>query len=162
MHFRCRCFLIALIAFTCDINAVEYSKSKDDFSNGTIHSVAALSDDARAKILISCFPENRLEVQLATSEVIFPDDTSKRFDRMFVSVTHKFDSAKKAETTNWSMNIMKYNNAWYTGDIVRFIAEAFDASVLALRLDKRNEVYKFDFNRAGAQLRNVVGACIKK
>ena len=104
------------------------------------------------------FGLEKIQVQLITSIVIFPDDSND--SGMTVVITHKFDTATAAHRTTWDMNMMKYKNAWYSGNGVDFIIESVNSKTLALKLDKNGDVFKFDFSNAKDDLLKVARACI--
>ena len=153
-----RLLITAALLLGCNLALAEYSKSKDDFSNGYIHKFRKDSNDGNAAILISCFPSKEIQVQLVTSVVIFPDDSND--SGMVVVITHKFDTAPKAHRASWDMNMMKYNNAWYSGSAMNFLTEAIKSETLAIRLDKNGDVFKFDLSNEKGNLIKVGKACI--
>lgn len=153
-----RCLLAATL-FALQPNvlaAVKYVEKPDDFSNETLRAVIVTSVNGRAAISLSCVPE-KLTVQFNTLDVIFPDDASG--DHMKVSVTHKFDNAPEARTTNWAMPLMKYKRAWYQGDSAAFLGEALRAAKLALRLNRNATIYRFGFDEATEHLKRMVKGC---
>lgn len=139
---------------------ITYSEKEDDFSNEKIYSLKIPSEKGEsATIFISCYPESKLNVQLAITGTMFPDDTSG--GGMIISTTHKFDKAEKAITSDWYMNLMKYKNAWYQGDKVEFAKEAARSNQLNIRLNKRSDVFRFPLTDAGvaAHLKNILKSC---
>jgi hypothetical protein len=149
-----------LIPFSASA-AVTYSESPDDFSNGTVFTVKVTTQiNGPATLFISCYPEHKLDVQLAISGTMFPDSVTE--GGMLVSTTHKFDKAKVATTSDWFMNIMKYENSWYQGDKAAFIASAISSEALNIRLNKRNDIYKFGLKGAAAKLQVILSKCGEK
>jgi hypothetical protein len=140
---------------------VEYTESGDDFSNEKIYSLKIPSEKGQsAVVFISCYPENKLNVQLAITGTMFPDDTAD--GGMIISTTHKFDKAEKAITSNWFMNLMKYKNAWYRGDVLQFTKDAIRSNQLNIRLNKRNDIFKFPLKGSADHLHKILSNCGKK
>lgn len=152
--------LVLALALTA-INAhseVTYSEKEDDFSNEKVYTLKIPSEKGEsALIFISCYPESKLDVQLAITGTMFPDDTSD--GGMIISTTHKFDKAEKAITSDWYMNLMKYKNAWYQGDKVEFAREAAKSSQLNIRLNKRNDIFRFPLKGTAVHLKNILKSC---
>lgn len=128
---------------------VRYEESKDEFSTNTYRRISLLtSDTAPALLIITIYSNAISEIQLVTKNVIFPDDTTENMDGMKVSVTYKFDNIDRAEQAFWHMNMMRYKNAWYQGEHIRFLDEATKSEYLSIRLDKSGDVYRFNLTEA--------------
>lgn len=151
-----RVILFIVFALHCSAGFAEYAVQKDDFSNELVHVFSVGSTDNRAVIHVSCFPSG-LEIQLATDSVIFPDTSDA--SKMQVYVMHKFDTAKKPHLSAWDMNLAKYNNAWYEGDVVVFFEEAIPAKTLAIKLQKSGDIFRFNFSNTKSDLYKVGKAC---
>jgi hypothetical protein len=137
---------------------VEYSETADDFSNEKVYSLRIPSDKGEsAVIFVSCYPENKLNIQLAISGTMFPDDTID--SGMIISTTHKFDKADKAVISDWYMNLMKYKNAWYQGDKVEFAKHVGSSNQLNVRLNKRNDIFKFPLNGTTVHINKILEKC---
>src|SRR5690554_3142917 len=140
---------------------ITYSEKEDDFSNEKIYSLKIPSEKGEsATIFISCYPESKLNVQLAITGTMFPDDTAD--GGMIISTTHKFDKAEKAITSNWFMNLMKYKNSWYRGDILEFSKDAIRSNQLNIRLNKRSDIFKFPLKGSAVHLTKILANCGKK
>jgi hypothetical protein len=153
----------ALFAFFCNLAfaEVQYTEKEDDFSNDKVYSLKIPSIKGEsAVIFISCHPKNKLDVQLAITGTMFPNDAVG--GGMIISTTHKFDKAEEAITSDWFMNLMKYKNAWYRGNKVEFAKSAIVSDQLSLRLNKRNDIYKFKLNDTAVHLQKILGACGEK
>ncbi|MEQ6918748.1 hypothetical protein [Halomonas aquatica] len=153
--------LIVSITFASSAIAnpnLEFSERGDDFSNKVISTLrVSTSDTSAASLYLSCNPAEGLSVQLATRDVMFPDDLPDNYMR--ISTTHKFEEAPKADTTYWMMNMMKYKNSWYRGNQRAFIEQAARSSQLNLRLNRQGTVYRFDLNGATPPLKKILERC---
>lgn len=154
--------VLTILLFAFDAYSdVEYTESDDDFSNKKIYSLKIPSDKGQsAVVFISCYPENKLNVQLSITGTLFPDE--KANGGMLISTTHKFDKADKAITSNWFMNLMKYQNAWYRGDLLEFSKDTLRSNMLNIRLNKRNEILKFPLQGSAFYLDKILSNCGKK
>src|SRR5690554_1564122 len=154
--------IFTLLLFAINAHSdVEYTETTDDFSNEKIYSLKIPSDKGpSAVVFISCYPENKLSVQLAITGTMFPDDTAD--GGMIISTTHKFDKAEKAITSNWFMNLMKYKNSWYRGDILEFSKDAIRSNQLNIRLNKRSDIFKFPLKGSAVHLTKILANCGKK
>ena len=151
---------LLLVPFSA-LGAVTYSENADDFSNGTVSTVKITTRvNEPATLFVACYPGNKLDIQLAISGTMFPDSAAG--GGMLISTTHKFDKANAAITSDWFMNIMKYENAWYRGDKAAFVRSAIISSALNIRLNKRNDIYKFDLKDAAAKLQIILRKCGEK
>lgn len=149
---------ITLAASSVAYANIEFQERGDDFSNEVVSTVRIeTSDTAPATLFLSCNPAEGLSVQLATRNVMFPDDLQG--NRMRISTTHKFEEAPEAATTHWAMNMMKYKNSWYQGNQRAFIKEAAESTQLNLRLNKVGSVYRFSLRGAGDHLRMILSRC---
>lgn len=141
--------------------AATYKETPDDFSNDVIYSLTIPSLKGGSTILIvACQPKNKLNIQFATTKTMFPDDTSS--EGMIISTTHKFDKAEEAITSNWHMNMMKYNNSWFSGNKPDFINDAIRSNQLNLRLNKRSDVFKFSLKGTASNLKKIIAKCSQK
>lgn len=139
-----------------DSNDVRYEEGKDEFSTNTYHRVSLLTSDAApATLFITVYSNATTEIQLATKNVIFPDDTTSDLSRMKLSVTYKFDNSDRTDKSFWLMNVMKYHNAWYQDDHVCFLDEAIRSDRLSIRLDKSGDVYRFNLAKAKIYLAKI-------
>lgn len=140
---------------------VEYTESSDNLSNEKTYSLKIPSDKGQlAVVFISCYPENKLDVQLEIFGTMFPDDTVD--DGKIISTTHKFDKAEKSITSNWFMNRMKYKNAWYRGDVLEFAKDTIRSNQLNIRLNKKNDIFKFPLKGSAVHLNKILSNCGKK
>jgi len=147
-----------IILSSLAIADAELTVTQDDFSNAKITTLRINSMEENASSLfISCRPESGIDIQLAFNGTIFPDDLTD--NGMKVGITHKFDTANQSYTTDWHMNTMKYENAWYQGDKGRFLDEAAKAGQLNLRLNQNGDVVRFGFSDAVAHVAAVRTAC---
>ena len=71
-----RLIICISIVLSCASSVAEYIVVKDDFSNGLIHKFYKDSTDNKSVIMISCLASKKIQVQLITSIVIFPDDSN--------------------------------------------------------------------------------------
>lgn len=152
--------LILLIIFLSPyaLAEVEYVESGDDFSNGKVYTLKiSTAINEPAIMYLSCYPNNKLSIQLAPSEVMFPDSSDE--NGMKISTTYKFDKAASASTSNWHMNMMKYYSSWYDGDKVSFINSAIRSTKLNVRLNKRNDIFKFNISDASKHLKKILNKC---
>jgi len=58
--------------------------------------------------------------------------------------------------------MMKYENSWYQGDKADFVKSAITSGALNIRLNKRNDIYKFGLKGAAANLRVILSKCGEK
>lgn len=137
---------------------VKYTETEDDFSNKKIYSLKIPSDKGEsAAIFVSCYEQNRLDIQLAVTGTMFPDDTKD--GGMIISTTHKFDKSETAVTSYWYMNLMKYKNSSYQGDKIDFARGIAFSDYLNIRLNKRNDVFKFPLKGASDYVKKIVKNC---
>jgi hypothetical protein len=80
---------------------------------------------------------------------------------MWVQVTHKVDSAPKASTNKWRMNMMKYQDAWLAKGAVELIREMQSGEQLSIRLDRNGTVFRFSLKESNDHLRTITAACVK-
>lgn len=160
MKYRMFLGLFLMVLSSLALAEVQYTESKDDFSNGTVFTLKIPSIEGESAVLfVSCRPENELSIQLAITGTMFPNEMKN--GGMVISTTHKFDKSEEAVTSDWFMNIMKYKNSWYTGDKVEFAKSAIVSNQLNLRLNKRGDVYKFRLDGTAAHLKKLLAACGK-
>lgn len=155
-----RTLITTLLVFACSstLADVQYTETKDDFSNDTVYSVRiTTTQNEPAVLFLSCYPGNKLDIQLAIAGTMFPDDVTDR--GMLISTTHKFDKAESAVTSNWFMNLMKYENSWYRGDEVEFIKDAMRSNQLNIRLNKRNDIFRFGLKGTAVHLKKILNEC---
>ncbi len=154
-------YIIVSMLMTFSVQAfgeVNYTESKDDFSNDIVYSLKiSTSKNKPAAIFMSCYPGGKLNIQLAINGTMFPDTTSD--GGMLISTTHKFDKAENSITSNWFMNMMKYKNSWYQGEKVEFINDAIKSNQLNIRLNKRNDIFKFSLKGIATHLRKIQSKC---
>lgn len=152
--------LVLLLIPSCAFSEVKYLESKDDFSNGTIYELKiSTTKNKPALLLISCYPQNKLNVQLATLRTMFPDSSNNA--GMGISITYKFDKTENAITSDWFMNLMKYKNTWHLGDKAVFIRNAIKSDWLNMRLNKTNDIFKFELKESNAHLNKILKMCSK-
>lgn len=157
---------IVLIAFSSAYaKDYKYTEAKADFSND-IERTLKIDSFNRAmhnsSLFISCNSGKKLGIQLASGVVIFPDTDIK--DRnMTVKITYKFTEAEKAVTSKWSMNFMKYKNAWYDGNKKKFLSNALTSKQLNLKLDFNGDVFKFKLSEElKNHIKEIQNACYPK
>lgn len=137
---------------------VELQEKSDDFSNEIISSLrVGTTDTYPASLIFSCNPDTGLSVQLATEDIMYPDEAHR--DKMVISTTHKFVEAPESATTYWSMKLAKYKNSWYQGDPRDFIIEAAESSQLNMRLNRIGTVYLFRLEGTAENLRKILRRC---
>ncbi|WP_277810043.1 hypothetical protein [Chromohalobacter canadensis] len=137
---------------------VEFQEKGDDFSNEIVSSLrVGTTDTSPAVLILSCNPATGLNVQLATEDVMYPDEARK--DQMNISTTHKFEEAPEAATTYWAMKIAKYKSSWYQGDPRAFIEESAESSQLNMRLNRTGTVYRFSLEGTAEHLRKILRRC---
>ena len=142
---------------------LKFEEKPDDFTNEKVLTLSVKSIEQHrhrgpSVLFISCFPESRINIQLAFNGTIYPDDVDGTRG-MIVSITHKFDTAEKAYTTNWHMNIAKYRNAWYRGDKEIFLNEAMTANQLNIRLNRNGDIVRFRMENSSGYLKKIKEAC---
>lgn len=156
-------YLAALIAIIIPVHAfgsVSYTETQDDFSNDIVYSLKITTDKKESAVtFLSCYPGNKLVVQLSIRGTMFPDTDGISDSGMLISTTHKFDKAEKAITSKWFMNMMKYKNSWYQGDKVEFINDAIKSNKLNIRLNKTNDIFKFNLKGTAIHLRKILRKC---
>lgn len=160
---------ILLLAFSeSAFSQAEYLEKKDDFSNGVIKAVIVKSEEVETYrfgspegwIQLICFPENRLQVHLHSLNAIYPDDVdTEGHNRMFASATFKFDTENEADTSDWEMNFMKYDRAFYKGDVLKFAHNLAKANELNFRFNKRSDIYKFKLKGTSKLVPKVLKHC---
>ena len=85
-------FLVATVGL---VQAADYKKVSDDFSNGFEHTITFQDVGSKATLLVRCTDENKsFWVSIYINDVIFPDDIGDDF--MYLNMTHKFDTAASA------------------------------------------------------------------
>lgn len=157
---NCHNILAIVLALTAAnaYSEVTYTEREDDFNNEKVYSLKIPSDKGEsAVVFVSCSPGNKLDVQLAITGTMFPDDTKD--GGMIISTTHKFDKAEAAITSDWYMNLMKYKNSWYQGDKVEFARHAALSIHLNIRLNKRSDIFKFPLEGTAVHLKKILRNC---
>ena len=161
--------LLILFLTPTNLNAdVKYSEKQDDFSNDKVYTLTITTEKEGNRfsggiddgvIFISCFPNNNIQIQFHTRDTIFPDSTTDNPSGMLVSITYKFDKAETSLTENWFMNTMKYQDAWYRGDKIKFIEHAAKSNVLNFRLNKTNDILKFKLLGTSTPIGKILKKC---
>lgn len=160
--------LLCLLIPNISIAEVKFTEKQDDFSNEKVYSLSITSEKQGngfsggvddGVIFISCFPNNNLQVQFHTQDTIFPDKILDGTSGMLVSVTYKFDKAESAQTDNWFMNFMKYQDAWFKGDKKSFVEQTAKSNILNFRLNKRNDKLKFKLNGTSKPINTILKKC---
>lgn len=149
--------LLSLLVVSYAQAKATYQEKGDEFSNGKTYSVKITSHDSIASALFISCQSGELGVQLASTKTMFPNDSDG--NGMTISTTFKFSNESEPVTSSWFMNLMKYNNAWYSGDINEFIDNAISSEKLSIRQNKRGDVYRFKLDDAKEYLAKVKSNC---
>jgi len=154
-------FLVGMfLVLSCNLAIAQYTETQDDFSNEKVYSLKIPSIEGESAVMaISCYPKKELDIQLAITGTMFPNDTAD--GGMSISTTHKFDKSEDVITSDWFMNIMKFQNAWYRGDKVAFVKSAIISDQLNLKLNKRGDVFKFKLKGAAVHLKKILSGVVK-
>lgn len=135
---------------------VTYTETKDDLGPGIIKTIIIGSPDGRGTCLFLVRKNSDIEIQFATKDTLFPDAADSDRGTMTLSVTQKFDTETDASTTDWSMTLLKYHNAWYQGDAVKFLKACVSAKTFVLKANKHADVYHFSLAGVGAHIPKLI------
>lgn len=139
----------------------EFSVTDDDFSNSSKLLLSIDSQSKKARLLLHCVVGEDIQIQFhSNARVMFPDRADSNNARMYLNVIHKFNRAEQAITSEWIMSFMKYYDAWYLGDQSEFIEAAKASEVLALKLLKNNDTFRFNLEKAQPSIEQLRSSCV--
>lgn len=149
----------ATIAAIAPANAeVDYREEPAEFSSGKKRTLlVSTMKPSPAAVFLICKPDDGLSVQFYSKRTILPD--SVRNKKMLLSVTHRFDNAPEPEQSAWTMNMMRYHNAWYEGEPKKFASGLKTSNTLAVKLDKTGDVYRFGLSGTSGPVDKVLSGC---
>ena len=139
---------------------MQYVEVPDDFSNEMVYKLAVFdTTDKYGAVVLQCIPNHGIEFGLHLANEFGLTSDRPSLDSNKVSITHKFDNAENAYTEQWIMNDMVGGSTWFPGDYQVFVNELMAANQLNIRLDKRNNVYRFKVEGASEHIKKIVEAC---
>lgn len=110
----------------------------------------------QGSLYLLCLNTRDWEVQLAVTDVIFPDRVDDR--AMWEKVTYKVSGLGHVESSDWGMNMAEYHNLFYMGDDKEFILRLLEGD--ALNVGVQSHTYQFDLKEAKQHIQDMKEKCL--